>query len=64
MLPHTTHRKIARQINESARDVARQLATTPRYAQSRRHRKKVEMLFAHPTVSHAAICESASSVYA
>ena len=29
------------------RDVARQLATTPRYARSRRHRKKVEMLFAH-----------------
>lgn len=45
--PNTTHRKIARQVNESARDVARQLATTPRYAQSRRHRKKVEMLFAH-----------------
>ena len=45
--PNTTHRKIARQINESARDVARQLATTPRYARSRRHRKKVEMLFAH-----------------
>ena len=34
-------------MNESARDVARQLSTTKRYAQSRRHRKKVEMLFAH-----------------
>ena len=45
--PNTTHRKIARQVNESARDVARQLATTSRYARSRRHRKKVEMLFAH-----------------
>lgn len=45
--PNTTHRKIARQVNESARDVARQLASTPRYARSRRHRKKVEMLFAH-----------------
>ena len=45
--PNTTHRKIARQVNEAARDVARQLATTPRYAQSRKHRKKVEMLFAH-----------------
>jgi transposase len=45
--PNTTHRKIARQINESARDVARQLATTPQYARSRRHRKRVEMLFAH-----------------
>lgn len=45
--PNTRHRKIARQVNESACDVARQLATTPRYARSRRHRKKVEMLFAH-----------------
>ncbi|KFL36058.1 IS1182 family transposase [Arenimonas donghaensis] len=45
--PNTTHRRIARQVNESARDVARQLSTTKRYAQSRRHRKKVEMLFAH-----------------
>ena len=45
--PNTTHRKIARQVNEAARDVARQLAKTKRYEQSRRHRKKVEMLFAH-----------------
>lgn len=45
--PNTTHRKIARQVNESARDVARQLATTPAYARSRRNLKKVEMLFAH-----------------
>ncbi|WP_290594895.1 transposase, partial [Arenimonas sp. SCN 70-307] len=45
--PNTTHRKIARQVNEAAREVARQLAKTKRYEQSRRHRKKVEMLFAH-----------------
>ena len=45
--PNTPMRKIARQLNESARDVARQLSKTPRYARSRRHRKKVEMLFAH-----------------
>lgn len=45
--PNTTARKIARQFNESARDVARRLSKTPRYARSRRHRKKVEMLFAH-----------------
>lgn len=45
--PNTTHRKIARQVNEAARDVAREIATTPRYEQSRRDRKKVEMLFAH-----------------
>lgn len=40
-------RKIARSVHENARDVARKLAKTPRYAQSRRDRKKVEMLFAH-----------------
>jgi len=46
-VPSTTHRKIARQVNESARDVARRRATMPGYAQSRRHRKTVGMLFAH-----------------
>ena len=45
--PNTPNRKIARQVNESARDVARQIAKTEAYARSRRHRKKVEMLFAH-----------------
>src|SRR3546814_913962 len=40
--PNTTHRKIARQVNEAARDVARQIAATPRYQQSRKDRKKVE----------------------
>ena len=45
--PNTPIRKIARQLNESARDVARQIAKTEAYARSRRHRKKVEMLFAH-----------------
>ena len=40
-------RKIARSIHETARDVARQVATTQAYQQSRRERKKVEMLFAH-----------------
>jgi transposase len=45
--PNTPMRKIARQVNESARDVARQVAKTPRYARSRRQRKKVEVLFAH-----------------
>ena len=34
-------------IYEEARDVARALAKTPAFAQSRRDRKKVEMLFAH-----------------
>ena len=41
------HRKIPRDINEDARDVARALYDTPAYDQSRRERKKVEMLFAH-----------------
>lgn len=45
--PNTSFRKIARQLNEDARDLARQLAVTERYARSRRLRKKVEMLFAH-----------------
>jgi transposase len=41
------HRKIPRDIDEDARDVARALYDTPAYDQSRRERKKVEMLFAH-----------------
>lgn len=45
--PNTAHRKIARSIYEEARDVARTVCTTPAYEQSRRERKKVEMLFGH-----------------
>ena len=45
--PNTSIRKIARSIHEDARDVARAIATTDAYAQSRKDRKKVEMLFAH-----------------
>jgi hypothetical protein len=45
--PNTPQRKIPRDINEDARDVARSLYETPAFAQSRRERKKVEMLFAH-----------------
>lgn len=40
-------RKIARSIHEDARDVARNIAKTTQYKQSRCERKKVEMLFAH-----------------
>ena len=40
-------RKIARSLYESARDVARAIAKTDAYKQSRKDRKKVEMLFAH-----------------
>jgi transposase len=43
--PNTPHRKIPRDINEESRDVARALYDT--LEQSRRDRKRVEMLFAH-----------------
>jgi transposase len=45
--PNTPRRKIARSIHESARDVARNVAKTDSYQQSRKDRKKVEVLFAH-----------------
>jgi Transposase DDE domain len=45
--PSTPIRKIARSIYESARDGARDIAKTHLYRQSRRDRKKVEVLFAH-----------------
>jgi transposase len=45
--PNTPNRKIARSIYEGARDVARTVCATPAYEQSRKDRKKVEMLFAH-----------------
>ena len=41
------NRKIPRDVNEAARDVARALRDTPAFDQSRRDRKRVEMLFAH-----------------
>ena len=40
-------RRIVRDVKEAARDVARALAKTGAFAQTRRDRKKVEMLFAH-----------------
>jgi hypothetical protein len=45
--PNTPTRKIARSVHESAREVAREIAKTRAYMQSRKDRKKVEMLFAH-----------------
>lgn len=45
--PKTPERKVTRSIYEPARDIARMLAKTEAFAQSRRDRKKVEMLFAH-----------------
>jgi transposase len=45
--PNTPTRKIARSIHEEARDVARRINASDQYRQSRKQRKKVEMLFAH-----------------
>ena len=45
-------RKIARDINEEARDHARALKATPEFEQSSDARKKVEMRFAHLKVHH------------
>src|SRR5438067_12979584 len=45
--PNTPARMIPRDINEDARDVARALTGTKAFEQSRRDRKRVEMLFAH-----------------
>jgi hypothetical protein len=45
--PSTPMRKVPRDLNEDARDVARAIAATPEYELSRHRRKKVEMLFAH-----------------
>lgn len=45
--PNMAIRKIDRSPHESARDVARAIAKTDEYKQSRKDRKKVEVLFAH-----------------
>ena len=45
--PKEPARKIHRSVHEDARDLARALAKTEAYAQSRKDRKKVEILFAH-----------------
>ena len=45
--PNMNFRNIVRSVHERARDLARQIATTPAYERSRCERKKVEMLFAH-----------------
>jgi hypothetical protein len=45
--PKEPVRKIPRSIYEEARDVARALAKTEAFEQSRHDRKRVEMLFAH-----------------
>ena len=45
--PKSPSRRITRHVHEAARDVARAIAKTAAYEQTRRDRKKVEMLFAH-----------------
>jgi len=45
--PNAPRRKIPRSIYESSREVARAISKTPAYKQTRKDRKKVEMLFAH-----------------
>jgi len=45
-------RKIARDINEKARDHARSFTGTPEFDQSSNQRKKVEMRFAHLKTHH------------
>ena len=46
-LPTGPVRKVTRDIDEAGRDRVRALANTEAFQQSRRERKKVEMLFAH-----------------
>jgi transposase len=45
--PKVPFRRIPRNVHEHARDVARSLADTEAFEQSRRERKKIEMRFAH-----------------
>jgi transposase len=45
--PKTPQRRVPRSIYERARDVARSLAGTEAFEQSRRERKRIEMRFAH-----------------
>ena len=45
--PGQPMRKIIRSVHEASREIARRFRETPEYLQSRRDRKKIEMLFAH-----------------
>jgi Transposase DDE domain len=45
--PDQPWRKVIRSVHEASREVARRFRETPEYLQSRRDRKKIEMLFAH-----------------
>ncbi|HKF12223.1 MAG TPA: transposase, partial [Xanthobacteraceae bacterium] len=50
--PTTPSRKVARDVNEDARDHARSFVGTPEFDSSRDQRKKVEMRFAHLKTHH------------
>jgi len=50
--PNMPSRRVVRDVNEDARDVARALMGTPEYEKSRDERKKVEMKFAHLKCHH------------
>jgi len=50
--PNVAWRKVPRDVNEEARDIARALMKTPQYERSRDERKRVEMRFAHLKTHH------------
>jgi transposase len=50
--PKMLFRKVTRDINEDARDLARASMSTPEFDKSRDERKKVEMRFAHLKTHH------------
>jgi transposase len=50
--PNMPQRKIPRDVNEAARDIARSLVGTPAFERSWDERKKVEMRFAHLKIHH------------
>jgi len=50
--PRMLFRKVTRDLNEDARDLARALMRTPEFDKSRDERKKVEMRFAHLKTHH------------
>jgi transposase len=50
--PKMPFRKVTRDVNEDARDLARAQMGTPEFDQSRDERKKVEMRFAHLKTHH------------
>jgi transposase len=50
--PNAPGRKVPRDVNEEARDLARSLMATPEFERSRDERKRVEMRFAHLKTHH------------